>query len=97
MSRRPACLERLDDHHRRAAAGTRVRGLFGCDGRCGRGIGVCRLRCGSLHRRRRRDQVACVFERRRLAAAAGEQAVVADTVEALGQDVQHEAADVASG
>src|SRR5215204_1533900 len=83
MRRRPRLVparERLDDDHAAAAAGTR------------------RTRVKRLLRLvvvgRRRDGQEMAGEREAgLAGGAGEQAVVADVVEALGQDVEQEAAD----
>ena len=91
MPRCPARLERLDDHHRRTAARAGMRRFLGHGHRCCRRIGVCRLRCRLLDRCCCRDQLSCPRQRVRLGAAAGEQAVMADAMEAFRQDVEQEA------
>ena len=83
-----AGLEGLDDEHAAAAARARV-----CERLCG--IGLARLLsfCRSIGRRWVQIQELTHVLDRFGAIAAGEQAVVADAVEALGQNVDEEAAD----
>src|ERR1051325_9088249 len=86
MPWRCTTLEHLDDDHAAAAARTRMRErprFVGHGGLCVVGLSL---------RRRRREQLA--HSRKVVGAGgAGEQAVVADAVEAGGQNVDEEAAD----
>ena len=79
-ARLPPPLERLDDDHAPAAAGA------------WRAEVVWFFRCVVIGRRRDGQQLAGEREAG-LAGGAGEQAVVADAVEAARQDVEQEAAD----
>src|SRR5215813_14523617 len=88
MSRLAACLEGLDDEHATAAAGAwlgeRLRLIcLACL------LSFCRSIGGGLGEVQELAHVLDGFG----AIAAGENAVVADAVEALGQDVDEEAAD----
>src|SRR5882762_33293 len=84
MPWRCAALEDLDDDHATAAAWTsRLAGLGG-------GSGVLGLGVGNGEQLTRPRDVIC-------ARAAGEQAVVADAVEAVRQDVDEKAADELAG
>src|SRR6266480_4181352 len=84
MSRRCAALEDLDDDHATAAAWAARLGLI-AGGSGGRAVRF----CNSEQLTRACDVV--------VARAAGEQAIVADAVEALRQDVDQEAADELAG
>src|SRR3954471_15901586 len=89
-----APLEELDDDHATAAAGT-WRATLGCGAvRISGAVCLsCVVRCRRLCRRLRGgDQLpgSCDIG---LAAAAGEQPIVADAVEPLGQDVKQETPD----
>src|SRR5215470_17870170 len=88
MARLAACLEGLDDEHAAAAAWARMRERL-------RRIGVVHLLsfCRSIGRGWGQVQELTHSVDRFGAIAAGEQAVVADAVEALGQDVDEETAD----
>ena len=88
MARLATCLEGLDDEHAAAAAGARV-------GERLRRIGPAGLLsfCRSLGRGRGAVQELAHMLDGFGAIAAGEQTVVADAVEALGQDVDEETAD----
>src|SRR6267142_1371498 len=91
MSRRRARLERLDDDHATTAtwAGMDRRICrFGASGRL-----ILLRRPWWLWGRRLGDQLASPGDGVGLGTAAGEQAVVPDAMEALGQHVQHEAPD----
>ena len=86
IARRGAGPEPLDDHHATAAAWTRVRerfGLVGLGTAVIPGLGLCRRHVQQAARSS--DVVG--------AGAAGKQAVVANAVEAVRQDVDQEAAD----
>ena len=82
MARLAAGLESLDDEHAAAAARTRL-----CERLCR--IGLARL----FGRRWVQVQKLTHGVNRMCAIAAGEEAVMADAVEALGQDMDEEAAD----
>src|SRR5215468_7002659 len=88
MARPAACLEGLDDEHTAAAARARL----------GKQLRLISLACllsfwRSIGRGRGAVQELAHVLDGFGAIAAGEQAVVADAVEALGQDVDEEAAD----
>jgi hypothetical protein len=88
--RRAAALEGLDDDHATAAARARVRdhlGLVGLELIGISGLGLCRRHVEQVARPG--DVVG--------ARTAGEQAVVADAVEALRQDMDQESADELGG
>ena len=86
MPWRCAALEDLDDDHATAAAWTRAR-----EG--GRLVAIMMIGIGSLALGfLATEQLACACDVVG-ASSLGEQAVVADAVEALGQDVDEEAAD----
>src|SRR6267378_7092053 len=88
ISRREAALESLDDDHAAAAARTRLRERLVGLGAVGiPGLGLCRG-----HVEQTADPGDVVG-----ACGAGEQAVVADAMEALRQDVDEEAADELAG
>ena len=87
---RTAALECLDNDHTATAAGTQVRerlGIVGLGAVGIRGLGLCR---GHVEQTAHSGDVVG-------ARAAGEQAVVADAVEAGRQDVDQEAADELAG
>ena len=89
MPRELARLEGLDDVHASAAARARCRqDARLVSGRLG-GLRFGRRRCHGQQLARPGDGLGAV--------AVGEQAVMPDAMEALGQDVQQESADVASG
>src|SRR3977135_1688396 len=86
MTRRGATLENLDSDHATAAARAGMGGVWRLEGIDGVSLGIVVLR--HWHGEQfagARDVVG--------AGRSGEQAVVADAVEALGQDVDQEAAD----
>src|SRR5271157_400208 len=91
MAGRAASLERLDDSHPAAAAWAWVDRLICCGFCCGGTVGRLLL-LHRLHRCRRRDQIARPRDGLRLAAA-GQQPVVPDAVEAVRQDVDQKPAD----
>jgi hypothetical protein len=82
-----AGLEGLDDDHAAAAAGARggERGS-GCGVGGSLAFGICACACGRL-------QQLAGLRQALVALAASEEALVAEAVEALGQDVEQEAAD----
>src|SRR5207253_11164807 len=86
MARRGAALEGLDDDHAAAATRTRVRGRLGLV--CFGAVVICGLGLCRQHGEQFAGSGDVVGSR-----AAGEQAVVTDTVEAVWQDVDQEAAD----
>src|SRR3954452_7280028 len=86
-TRRAAALEDLDDNHT-AAAARAERAPIGCS--AGRIGGVVRRR--RLCRQRDGDQLLCARDVG-FAGGTGEQAVMADAVEPLGQDVEQETPD----
>src|SRR5712671_3925051 len=90
MAGRAAGLERLDDRHPAAAAWAWVDRFF-CRGVCCGGT-VGRLLVLHVHRCRPSDQLARPRDGLSLAAA-GQQPVVPDAVEAVRQDVDEEPAD----
>src|SRR6266550_869507 len=90
VARRLAALEGLDDDHATAAARARVRERFGLGGLGAtviRSLGLCR---GHVEQAAHSGDVVG-------ARAAGEQAVVANAVEAVRQDVGQESADELGG
>jgi hypothetical protein len=87
VARRGAALERLDDDHASAAARTRVRERLGFGVLGISGLGLCRR-----HVKQTAGPGDVVGAR-----AAGEQAVVADAVEASRQDVNQESVDELAG
>src|ERR1700691_6116917 len=91
MAGRAASLERLAYRHPAAAAWAWVDRLICCGFCCGGTVGRLLL-LHRLHRCRRRDQFARPRDGLRLAAA-GQQPVVPDAVEAVRQDVDQKPAD----
>src|ERR1700681_4962830 len=90
MTRRRAALEYLDNDHAPAAARAGMRRGWRLVGAGGTRIGIVVLRHGHADELAgARDVVG--------AGGSGEQAVVADAVEAFGQDVHEEAADELTG
>src|SRR5260370_32568520 len=86
MSRRGSALEGLDDDHAPAAARARIRKRLGFGVASAAGIAGLDMGCLDVEQLTRlRDVVG--------ASAVREEAVVADAMEAAGQDVDQEAAD----